>query len=367
MGTESTKRNQPRAPRAILITGGAGFIGSHVTRLMVQQYPERPIVVLDQLTYAGNLENLADLAQKPNYHFHRGSVLDHAFVTSLFRQYPIDLVLHLAAESHVDRAIETPTLFAQTNIMGTLTLLECIREAWGSETSEQRLFYQISTDEVYGALGPQGHFTETSPYAPRSPYSASKASADHLVHAYGETYRLPVAISCCSNNYGPNQFPEKLIPLCINNIIHDRPIPLYGDGSNVRDWLYVEDHAQAIDTIARWTLPGSRYNIGGNNELSNRTLVRMLCDIVDAQLGRPQGQSQSLITRVTDRKGHDFRYAIDASLLQQQLGWQPQTPLARGLERTVAWYLKNPDWLEHVTSGDYLTYYSRMYDQRQAE
>lgn len=362
---EDLKLMQPRNPRAILVTGAAGFIGSHLARLLLQRYPECPIVLLDQLTYAGNLENLTDVARLANYHFHQGDIRDVERVSSLFGRYPIDIVIHLAAESHVDRAIETPTLFAQTNIMGTLNLLECARAAWGEEgLTRGQLFYQISTDEVYGALGQEGIFTESTPYAPRSPYSASKASADLLVHAYGETYRMPVAISCCSNNYGPYQFPEKLIPLCINNILHSKPIPLYGDGSNVRDWLYVKDHARAIDTIAHWALPGARYNIGGNNELSNKTLVTTLCDIADGLLKHPQGTSRKLITRVADRKGHDFRYAIDSSRLKQHLGWTPQTTLEEGLLRTVEWYLNHQDWLQRVTSGEYLTYYSRMYGKR---
>ncbi len=344
----------------ILITGGAGFIGSHVVRLFVTKYPDYQIYNLDALTYAGNLANLADVEAAPNYHFIHGDICDGESVQKIFADHAIDAVIHLAAESHVDRSIRDPFAFARTNIFGTLTLLDAAKTAWEGACEGKR-FYHISTDEVYGSLDRGGFFVETTPYDPQSPYSASKASSDHFVRAYANTYSLPVVISNCSNNYGPNQFPEKLIPLFINNIRENRPLPVYGRGENVRDWLYVVDHARAIDVIFHRGTLGETYNIGGNNEWRNIDLIHLLIQEVDAQLSRPQGTSLNLVTYVTDRAGHDLRYAIDASKLQHQLHWQPSLQFAEGLRLTVQWYLQNQPWLDNVTSGNYRQYYDQLY------
>lgn len=347
--------------KSILITGGAGFIGSHIVRLFVRKYPDTNIINLDSLTYAGNLENLKDIEGAPNYAFVKGDILDHEFMEKLFGDFNIGGVIHLAAESHVDRSITDPFAFARTNIMGTLTLLETARRAWNGDF-EGRLFYHISTDEVYGSLPLSGGtFSEQTRYDPHSPYSASKASSDHFVRAYHDTYGLPVVVSNCSNNYGPYQFPEKLIPLIINNIKHNRPLPVYGKGENVRDWLYVEDHARAIDLIFHAGKPGETYNIGGGNEWRNIDIVRLLVKIVDKELGRQEGDSDKLITFVTDRAGHDLRYAIDPTKLRQELGWQPETTFEEGIGRTVKWYLENGEWLDNVTSGAYQDYYAHAY------
>lgn len=347
----------------ILITGGAGFIGSHVVRLFVRKYPHYQIVNLDKLTYAGNLANLKDLEGAPNYTFIKGDICDAAAMTELFARYDIDGVIHLAAESHVDRSIKDPLRFAQTNVLGTLTLLQTAKEAWQGQ-AEGRLFYHVSTDEVYGALDMGTTlFTEDTRYAPHSPYSASKASSDHFVRAYHDTYGLPTLVSNCSNNYGAYQFPEKLIPLFINNIRNNVPLPVYGKGENVRDWLYVEDHARAIDLIFHRGRAGDTYNIGGCNEWSNINLIKLLIRITDRLLGRPEGSSDALITYVADRAGHDLRYAIDASKLRNELGWEPSLQFEEGLEKTVRWYLENQDWLEQVTSGEYLNYYEEMYQR----
>ncbi len=347
----------------ILITGGAGFIGSHVVRLFVKKYPETAIFNLDKLTYAGNLANLTDIEHHPNYHFIKGDIVDEAFVMELFEKHQFDGVIHLAAESHVDRSIANPKEFILTNIIGTVNLLNAARNFWKTDYSGKR-FYHISTDEVYGSLGDEGKFLETTPYDPRSPYSASKASSDHLVRAYYHTYGLPALISNCSNNYGPNQFPEKLIPLIINNIKQRKPLPVYGKGLNIRDWLYVEDHARAIDLIFHRGGIGETYNIGGNNERQNIDIVKTLCRIMDEKLGREAGESEQLITYVTDRAGHDFRYAIDAGKLKKELLWTPEVKFDEGFELTVNWYLNNQKWLEEVTSGDYQGYYQRMYLNR---
>ncbi len=349
--------------KTILITGGAGFIGSHVVRLFATQYPNYQIINLDKLTYAGNLSNLLDVEKFPNYRFVKGDITDETFMNQLFVEHQIDGVIHLAAESHVDRSITNPTEFIMTNIVGTVTLLNAARQAWKDDYAGKR-FYHISTDEVYGSLGAEGLFTETTAYDPRSPYSASKASSDHLVRAYHHTYGLNVVISNCSNNYGPNQFPEKLIPLCINNIRHNRPLPVYGKGENIRDWLYVEDHAAAIDLIFHKGISGETYNIGGNNERQNIDIVKTLCRIMDTQLSRAEGTSEQLITYVKDRAGHDFRYAIDASKLRRELGWEPNIKFDEGFEKTVIWYLENEAWLNDVTSGNYTKYYDLMYLER---
>lgn len=349
--------------KTILITGGAGFIGSHVIRRFVTRYPEYRIINLDKLTYAGNLENLRDIDQAPNYTFVKGDVLDVPFLQGLFREHSMDGVIHLAAESHVDRSLENPADFALTNVVGTLNLLHTARAAWKDNMAGKR-FYHISTDEVYGSLGAEGLFTESTPMDPRSPYSASKAGSDHFVSAFHHSYGLPSLISRCSNNYGPYHFPEKLIPLMIHNILDGKPLPVYGKGENVRDWLYVEDHAAAIDVIYHKGRAGEVYNIGGNNEWKNIDLVHLLCRIMDRKLNRPEGTSARLITFVTDRLGHDLRYAIDSSKLKRELGWTPTVDFPSGLEQTVDWYLRNKEWLHHVTSGAYREYYDRMYGNR---
>ncbi|MBI5916523.1 MAG: dTDP-glucose 4,6-dehydratase [Bacteroidetes bacterium] len=346
--------------KRILITGGAGFIGSHLIRLLVNKYPDYQIVNLDKLTYAGNLENLKDVQSKPNYSFVKGDITDVPFIGELFEKNDFDGVIHLAAESHVDRSITNPLEFIEANIVGTLNLLNAARSAWGGR-EEGKIFYHISTDEVYGSLGEEGFFVETTPYDPRSPYSASKAGSDHLVRAYWHTYHLPVLVSNCSNNYGPNQFPEKLIPLVINNIKTNKPLPIYGDGKYTRDWLWVIDHAMAIDTIFHRGRIGETYNIGGNNERKNLELVHTLCDIMDDLLGRAPGTNRQLITFVKDRPGHDRRYAIDATKLKNELGWQPTVQPEAGLRMTAEWYLANEEWLNHVTTGTYQQYYEKQY------
>ncbi|MCB0571003.1 MAG: dTDP-glucose 4,6-dehydratase [Phaeodactylibacter sp.] len=347
--------------KTLLITGGAGFIGSHLVRLLIDKYPNYHIVNLDKLTYAGNLENLRDIENRPNYTFVKGDITDAEQIQGLFGQYGFDGVIHLAAESHVDRSIANPMSFIETNIVGTVVLLNAARFHW--KQAEGKLFYHISTDEVYGSLGDTGFFTEKTAYDPRSPYSASKASSDHLVRAYYHTYGLPVVVSNCSNNYGPYQFPEKLLPLMINNIRDNKPLPVYGDGLYTRDWLWVEDHAAAIDLIFHKGRVGETYNIGGNNEWKNISLVHALCDIMDELLERPAGSSRQLITFVKDRPGHDRRYAIDASKLKHELGWEPSVQAAEGLRRTAQWYLDNTAWLERVTSGAYQQYYAEMYGE----
>jgi dTDP-glucose 4,6-dehydratase len=349
--------------RKIMITGGAGFIGSHVVRLFVNKYPEYLIVNLDALTYAGNLANLSEISAAPNYRFEKGDITDDVRIRELFDEYGFDSVIHLAAESHVDRSILDPLAFVRTNVMGTANLLNICRNRWKDDYMG-KLFYHVSTDEVYGSLGDTGFFTEETPYDPRSPYSASKASSDHLVMAWWHTYGLPVILSNCSNNYGSNHFPEKLIPLMINNILHNKPLPVYGKGENVRDWLYVDDHARAIDTIFHRGRKGEKYNIGGFNEWKNIDIVHLLCRIMDNKLGRAPGESARLITFVKDRPGHDLRYAIDAAKLNKELGWKPSLQFEEGLEKTVDWYLSHQDWVREVTSGDYQKYYDQQYVKR---
>ncbi|MCB6972397.1 MULTISPECIES: dTDP-glucose 4,6-dehydratase [Butyricimonas] len=345
----------------ILITGGAGFIGSHLVRLMVNKYPDYRIINLDKLTYAGNLANLKDVENMPNYEFVKADICDFERMREIFSEYHIDGVIHLAAESHVDRSIRDPFSFAQTNVMGTLSLLQAAKLAWDGNFDD-KLFYHVSTDEVYGSLQPDGgFFLETTKYDPHSPYSASKASSDHFVRAYHDTYGLPVKISNCSNNYGTYQFPEKLIPLFINNIRHNKPLPVYGTGENVRDWLFVEDHARAIDLIFHQGKIGDTYNIGGFNEWKNIDLIKVMIKVTDRLLGRPEGASEKLITYVTDRAGHDLRYAIDSTKLHEELGWEPSLQFEEGIEKTVKWYLENQDWLDNVTSGEYMNYYKEMY------
>ena len=349
--------------KSILITGGAGFIGSHVVRRLVDKYPEYLIVNADKLTYAGNLENITDIESSKNYRFEKIDIVNKQSVQDLFSKYSFDGIIHLAAESHVDRSITGPDEFVFTNIVGTLNLLNAALNRWKANF-EGKLFYHISTDEVYGSLGSEGLFTEDTAYDPRSPYSASKASSDHLVRAYFHTFGLPVVISNCSNNYGPNQFPEKLIPLAINNIKNHKPVPVYGKGENIRDWLYVEDHASAIELIFHKGRIGDTYNIGGNNEWKNIDLIKLLCSIMDKKLSRPAGTSEKLITYVKDRPGHDMRYAIDSSKLQGELGWSPIPDFSAGLEKTVEWYLSNAKWLERILSGEYEKYYEMMYSGR---
>lgn len=346
--------------KKILITGGAGFIGSHVVRLFVQKYPEYQIFNLDALTYAGNLENITDIENEPNYTFVKGDITDESFIANLFQEHQFEGVIHLAAESHVDRSIENPMAFVKTNVIGTVNLLNAARKQWAN-AAEGKRFYHVSTDEVYGSLGAEGLFTETTPYDPNSPYSASKASSDHFVRAYGETYDFPYVLTNCSNNYGPNHFPEKLIPLFINNIINNKPLPVYGDGNYTRDWLFVKDHAVAIDLVFHQGKNHETYNIGGFNEWKNIDLVKVLCQIMDAKLRRNDGESAKLITYVKDRPGHDLRYAIDANKINQELGWEPSVTFEQGLEITIDWYLSNEEWLNSVTSGAYEKYYEKMY------
>ena len=346
--------------KTIIITGGAGFIGSHTVRLFINKYPEYRIINLDALTYAGNLENLRDIENSSNYVFEKANILDTADLKRIFSTYQPEGVIHLAAESHVDRSILSPLDFVYTNVIGTVNLLNAAKENW-KNNYEGKLYYHVSTDEVYGALGDTGFFSEKTSYAPNSPYSASKASSDHFVRAYGETYNLPVIITNCSNNYGPNHFPEKLIPLFINNIIHKKPLPVYGDGLYTRDWLFVKDHAIAIDLVFHKGKKGETYNIGGFNEWKNIDLVKLLCKLMDEKLGNPPGSSEQLITYIKDRPGHDRRYAIDAKKINKELGWKPSVTFEEGLDQTIDWYLQNQDWLSHVTSGEYQKYYEKQY------
>jgi dTDP-glucose 4,6-dehydratase len=348
--------------RKILITGGAGFIGSHVVRLFVNKYADYHITNLDALTYAGNLENLKDIQATSNYRFVKGDITDQLFIDELFSKEQFDAVIHLAAESHVDRSIMDPLSFVRTNILGTAVLLNAAKKCW--QDFSGKLFYHVSTDEVYGSLGETGFFTEETAYDPRSPYSASKASSDHLVNAYHHTYQLPVVISNCSNNYGSHQFPEKLLPLMINNILHSKPLPVYGKGDNVRDWLWVEDHAKAIDVVFHKGKHGETYNIGGFNEWKNIDIVHLLCKLMDKKLGRTEGESASLITYVKDRAGHDKRYAIDATKINRELGWEPSLQFEEGLDKTIDWYLNNRQWVENITSGNYQQYYKEQYETR---
>lgn len=347
----------------ILITGGAGFIGSHVIRLFVNKYPGYKIINLDALTYAGNLENLADVDKLPNYFFEKVNILDVDELSGVFSKHQVTHVIHLAAESHVDRSIHSPLDFVYTNIVGTVNLLNEAKKEWAANF-EDKMFYHVSTDEVYGALGSTGFFTETTAYHPNSPYSASKAASDHFVRAYGETYDMPFVVSNCSNNYGPFHFPEKLIPLFINNIINKKPLPVYGDGLYTRDWLFVKDHATAIDAVFHKGKPGDTYNIGGSNEWKNIDLVKILCKLMDEKLGNTRGNSEGLITYVKDRPGHDRRYAIDASKISNELGWKPSVTFEEGLSETIDWYLQNTNWLNNVTTGSYQQYYTKMYDNR---
>jgi len=345
----------------ILITGGAGFIGSHVVRLFVNKYSECKIYNLDALTYAGNLENLTDVESKENYTFIKGDITDEVFIDKIFNKHKFDNVIHLAAESHVDRSITDPLAFAKTNILGTMVLLNAFKNTW-KDNFENKLFYHVSTDEVYGTLGEVGLFTETTSYDPNSPYSASKASSDHFVRAYGETYNMPYVISNCSNNYGANQFPEKLIPLFINNIINNKNLPVYGDGKYTRDWLYVIDHATAIDLVFHKGKNRETYNIGGFNEWKNIDLIKLLCQQMDVKLGRIKGESEKLITYVTDRPGHDLRYAIDATKINKELGWKPSVTFEEGLSKTIDWYLDNKTWMNNIINGDYINYYKKQYN-----
>jgi dTDP-glucose 4,6-dehydratase len=349
--------------KSILITGGAGFIGSHVVKLFVSKYPNYQIVNLDALTYAGNLENLKEIEGVPNYTFVKADIKDADSLASIFESYKITDVIHLAAESHVDRSISDPLAFVMTNVIGTVNLLNVAKEAWKGELG-QHLFYHVSTDEVYGSLHDDSFFLETTAYDPQSPYSASKASSDHFVRAYANTYKMRTVVSNCSNNYGPNHFPEKLIPLCIHNIKNNKPLPVYGKGENVRDWLFVKDHARAIDIVFHTGKSGETYNIGGFNEWKNIDIVRLLCQKMDQKLGRTEGTSEKLITYVTDRAGHDHRYAIDATKVQKELGWEPSLQFEEGIELTIDWYLANQDWLDHVTSGSYKDYYKELYENR---
>lgn len=349
--------------KKVLITGGAGFIGSHVVRLFVNKYPHYQVYNLDKLTYAGNLFNLKDIESKPNYHFIKADIVDGERMQQLFAEHQFDSVIHLAAESHVDRSISNPMEFVMTNVIGTVNLLNAARHNWQNDFEGKR-FYHISTDEVYGSLGATGFFTETTAYDPHSPYSASKASSDHMVRAYHDTFNLPVVISNCSNNYGPNQFPEKLIPLFINNIRNNKSLPVYGKGDNVRDWLYVVDHARAIDVIFHKGTDGETYNIGGHNEWRNIDLIKVMCKVMDEKLGRPEGTSERLITYVKDRAGHDLRYAIDSGKLQRELDWTPSLQFEEGIRITIEWYLSNQEWLDEVTSGHYLNYYQEQYEKR---